>query len=98
LKKENYVNLKTQCYYKMSKRINDHGIAINTENPQIKEWIIEELEQVKAKDVDKDKKLSIIGKDEIKERIGRSPDFSDMMAMREWFELMPKPSITVIHM
>lgn len=95
---ENYANLKTQCYYKMAKKVNEHAMSIVCSDPQVREWIIEELEQVKQKDVDKDKKLSMVGKDEVKERIGRSPDFSDMIAMRIWFELIPRPKITVVRM
>lgn len=83
--KENYKNLKTQCYYMLADKINNHGIAINCNNETEKELIIEELEQVKSKD--SDNKLEIISKDEIKELIGRSPDFSDALMMRMWFEL-----------
>jgi len=31
--------------------------------------------------------LQIVGKEEIKENLGRSPDLSDMMMMRAYFEL-----------
>jgi hypothetical protein len=95
---ENYTNLKTQCYYKMSKKINERGVSVIVSEPQVRDWIIEELQQVRGKDYDKDKKLAIVSKDEVKEHIGRSPDFSDMIAMRYWFELIPKPSIRVIRM
>ena len=54
---------------------------------------MQELEQVKAKDVDKDKPLAIISKDDIKDNIGRSPDFSDTLMMRMYFDLVPRPSI-----
>lgn len=95
---DQYYNLKSQCYYYLAKNINDRAIAVKTENPRIKEIITEELEQVKAKDIDKDKKLAIISKDMVKERIGRSPDFSDTLAMRMFFELAPKPKITVVRL
>jgi len=38
--------------------------------------------------MDKDGKLKIVGKDEVKEAIGRSPDTGDTFIMRMWFELM----------
>jgi hypothetical protein len=52
--------------------------------------IVEELEQIKQKSVDNDAKKGIIPKDKVKQLIGRSPDFSDMLAMRTWFEFKPK--------
>jgi phage terminase large subunit len=52
---------------------------------------MEELGVVKRKDMDKDGKLRILSKEEIKELIGRSPDYSDMIAQREYLELLPPP-------
>ena len=85
--KENYQHLKAQCTYLMADYVNGHKISITNCPADIKELIIEELEQVKSKDADKDGKRKIIGKDEIKESIGRSPDYSDNIMMRMWFEL-----------
>lgn len=83
--KENYQNLKTQCYYIFAEKVNNHQIAINCPNETFKELIIEELEQVKSKE--SDGKLQLMSKDDIKELIGRSPDFADALMMRVWFEL-----------
>lgn len=85
--KQNFRNLKSQCYYMLADYINGHKIAIKTSDESIKELIIEELEQVKSKDLDKDSKLQIISKEEVKEVLGRSPDFSDALMMRIWFDL-----------
>ena len=52
-----------------------------------KQYIIEELEQVRAKNQDKDAKLQIIPKDIVKNLIGRSPDFADSLAMRMYYEI-----------
>ena len=90
--KENYQNLKTQCIYILARYINQHKIAIAVEDLKFKEFLIEELEQVKSKDSDKDGKLKLIPKDEIKELIGRSPDYSDAMMMRMYYELDPPQS------
>jgi putative acetyltransferase len=49
------------------------------------------LEQIKGRDVEKDGKLKIVAKDEIKEHIGRSTDYEDRISLRPWFELAPKP-------
>ncbi len=86
-KPDNFQNLKTQCYYKLADLCNIHKIRIDIEDSMDKKKLIEELEQVKSRDLDKDGKLKIIGKDEVKERIGRSPDFSDMLMMRMFFEI-----------
>lgn len=83
----NYQNLKTQCYYLISDKINNHEIAVKTEDENIKADLTEELEYVKSKDIDKGGKLKIIGKDEVKEFIGRSPDYSDALMMRIYFTL-----------
>jgi len=90
--KQNYQNLKTQCAYELARNIKLHTIKISVEDEQVKEWIIEELELLRSKDADKDGKLKIIPKEEMKELIGRSPDFLDMLIMRMWYEL--KPHIT----
>ena len=87
LKGENYQNLKTQCYYKLAEFINKGQIGINCSDVSIKNQIIEECEQVRTKDADKDNKLQIIPKDTIKAILGRSPDYSDAMAMRMYYEI-----------
>jgi len=92
--KENFDNLKSQCYYKLAEYINDNKIFINASGT-IKEKIIQELEQVKQKSVDNDGKKGIIPKDKVKALIGRSPDFSDCLAMRMVFEYTPKFAVSV---
>lgn len=91
LKDENYQNLKTQCYYKLSELINNGHINIFNYTIEQKERIIQELSLIKRKNIDKDGKLQIISKEEIKNMIGRSPDYSDAIMMRMYFTL--KPSI-----
>lgn len=87
---ENFDNLKSQCYFKIAERINKNGLYLECETEEIKQWIIEELEQVKQKALDSDMKKGVVPKDKVKELIGRSPDFSDTIMMREYFELKPK--------
>ena len=86
INKENYRNLKTQCYYILSEKINKKEIGISISDITIKKRIIQELEQVRRKDIDKDQKLSIIGKDVVKSILGRSPDYSDALMMRMYYE------------
>jgi len=95
---ENYSNLKSQCSYLLADRVNKHKMAVDIEPGQFhsevngitlevfKEMLIEELEHIKSKDKDKDTKLKVRTKEEVKEDIGRSPDFSDTAMMRMYFE------------
>lgn len=87
INKENYQNLKTQCYYKLADMINKGQIGISTNDITQKNHIIEELEQVRSKDMDKDGKLKLLPKEIIKTIIGRSPDYSDAMMMRMFYEI-----------
>jgi phage terminase large subunit len=87
LKNENYQNLKTQCYYKLADLINKGQLGITCPDVTMKNQIIEECEQVRMKDADKDNKLQILTKDTIKAIIGRSPDYSDALAMRMYYEI-----------
>jgi phage terminase large subunit len=99
--KEQYEHLKAQCTYLFADAVNAHRIAIRAEHTvcppdltptKVLDMTIEECEQMKSKDADKDGKRKILPKDEVKEKIGRSPDFSDSLMMRMWFELKPPMS------
>ncbi|MEI6490031.1 MAG: phage terminase large subunit [Bacteroidota bacterium] len=92
--KENFDNLKSQCYFKLAELMNKNEIYIQADGRQ-KQQIIEELEQVKQKSVDNDSSKGIISKDKVKALIGRSPDFSDCLAMRMYFEFTPKFVVSV---
>lgn len=86
---ENYANLKTQCAYYLAKAINAFDISFQCDlSPKQQEQIIEELEQLKSRDTDIDGKLKIISKQEMKDNIGRSPDYLDAMLMRFYFVLI----------
>ncbi len=89
-KKPNYNNLKSQCSILMGKRIQSRLAGEICNDGDVKDQTSEEMEQVKIKDIDKDGKLSILGKDVMKEKLGRSPDDWDSIMMRYWFELSPK--------
>lgn len=78
----NYANLKTQCYFKLVELIKKSQIYIEDDNVQFKDYLVQELEQLKRKDIDKDQKVRIIDKETIKENIGRSPDYSDAVMLR----------------
>lgn len=83
---ENYTNLKSQCSIKMAKRIEERTVCEMSDDQKVIDSTTEEMEQVKLKDIDKDGKMNIIPKDEVKALIGRSPDDWDTIMMRERFE------------
>jgi hypothetical protein len=85
---ENFSNLKTQCYYKLSELINRNEMYVKCDD-EIERLLTEELEWVRLpKEVDTSK-ISLLGKDLVKKQIGRSPDYSDALMMRCYFELNP---------
>lgn len=82
-----YANIKAECAYKLAEKINRREIKI-TCSPEQKQRIIEEVGVLKADSVDKDEtKKRIIKKELMKELLGRSPDFLDMLIMRMYFEI-----------
>lgn len=82
---ENFFNLKAQCYFQLAELTKKSKIFI--EEKQYRKQIIEELEQICKPPLTDDGKIRLEKKDAIKERLGRSPDFADMIMMRMWFEL-----------
>lgn len=88
LEKQNFVNLKTQCTFIMSEKVNAHEVEIAVDSPEIQEALSQELEVIRRRDVDNDNmKLALVSKDDIKQIIGRSPDLSDAFIMRGFFSL-----------
>ena len=87
LNDENYNNLKSQCGYKIAQKIVNREVGEICDNAEVKSITSEEMEQVKQKDIDKDGKVALIGKDIVKQMIGRSPDEWDSIMMRYYFEL-----------
>lgn len=87
-KREEYANLKSQCYFHYAKIVNDAKIFVNCNVPNDK--FIEEHEYIKNYSVDKDQKLRVLPKEKVKEMIGRSPDITDALMMRVVFDIKPK--------
>lgn len=87
----NYYNLQSQCGYHLANKINSHELFIECDlSEEDKESIVEELEQLKSFNADNGGKLRILPKEQIKQNIGRSPDWRDVLLMRYYFELKPK--------
>jgi len=86
--KENYDNLKSQCLYHMAARFNSGGYYLKAlAGTKYQERTAQELEQTRRGRPDDDGKMRVAPKAEEKQRLGRSPDFRDMIMMRELFEL-----------
>lgn len=84
---ENFNNLKSQCYFKLADIVKSNQLYVASDDPEFVARLIEEFEQVKQKDMDKDNKKQVVPKDKVKEILGRSPDVSDMVMMRMWWEI-----------
>jgi phage terminase large subunit len=94
-KPPNYANLKSQCYFYLADAIVRGDIGCYTSiDPKLKQMLIEDLEQVKRMPTD-DKPLAIIPKDEMKEKLGRSPDLADTLAMRMVFEIQKPKTVSI---
>lgn len=91
LKGEKFDNLKSQCYFKLSKT--DWHIS-NKIDEKYKQQITTELKAIRDKS--DDVKYKINSKDEQKLLLGKSPDFSDAIMMRMWFEYYKSNGINVI--
>ena len=89
-KPENFDNLKSQCYFGLAEKINANEVYLKVPTIEAKEKLIQELEWVRQFQMDKDGKRRVLPKDKVKEMIGRSPDLSDSLMMRFYFELAPK--------
>ena len=84
---QNFSNLKSQCYVKLSDLFKEGKISINIMDPNKIDELTQELLSVRLKDVDKDNKVSVASKDEMKKILGKSPDLSDALMMRMYYEI-----------
>ena len=93
-KKENYKNLKAQCYFMLADMCKDNLLFIQEKNYRTQ--IIQELEQINRLAFSDDGKLALEKKDAIRERIGRSPDFADAIMMRMLPEIKGTQKVGII--
>lgn len=82
LHNQNFSNLKSQCYIKLSELFKEGKISINIIEPSMVDDLTQELLAIKLKNLDKDNKIGVQSKDEMKRILGKSPDLSDCMMMR----------------
>lgn len=93
--KENYNHLKSQCYFHSGDAVSRGEYYVTEyvqnkmydQNMTVKERILWERKAIKRGNIDKDGKLCVIPKVEMKNFLdGQSPDLMDSFMMREWFE------------
>ena len=89
---ENYDNLKSQCGYKIADAINKNLIFEEHSNELFKSETEEELQVLKQRNIDSDRKLGLIPKEKMKDLIGRSPNHLDTYIMRGIFAINKKIS------
>lgn len=87
MEKPFFANLRSQCIWEFAQRIKEGKVAFKVNNEIIRNKLIEELEQWKLTSIDNDKKILIISKEDIREIIGRSTDYSDALYERSFFDL-----------
>ena len=97
--KENYANLKTQCFYRSGQRVDRGEMKISEhvankmydKSMTVRQRFMQERKAIKKAPKDKEGKLKIISKKEMAVLLnGDSPDLLDMFAQREIFELSPR--------
>ena len=88
LQEQNFTNLKSQCYVKLSDLIKQGKISINILDPSAVDELTQQLLAVKLKDVEKDGKVGVISKDQMKKLLGdKSPDLADSIMLRMYYEV-----------
>jgi phage terminase large subunit len=83
--RENYGNLKAQLYFTMAEAINERRMRIS--DVSMRDQIVQELEWCRQLDADRDGKVRVVPKQDIRDNIGRSPDIMDNLAYRMMHEL-----------
>jgi hypothetical protein len=84
--KPNFNNLKSQCGFYLANKVNNHEVSVTDKND--KDIIIEDLTALLVeKDIEKEGKQQLRPKEDVKEDLGRSPDYGDTFIMRAWFDL-----------
>ena len=90
LQDTNYQNLGVQCGYRFADRMNKNQVWINCLNltEDYKDMLTQDLEAQERMPRNENEKLKLLKKVDVKDKLGRSPDFWDAMRMRMYFELV----------
>lgn len=90
-----YHRLRDQCYHLLSLKQDEIAISMKDVEiynsgvtvEQLKRMIIDDTDAIVQVDIDKDAPFRVINKQELKKKIGRSPDIWDTLMMLMFFEI-----------
>ena len=92
--KKEFVNFKSECGFKLAEVINNREIKVICSKAQEEIIKTEITICLKRSNMDKDEsKKRLIPKDKMKELLGHSPDYLDMLLMGMYYEITPKFSV-----
>ena len=91
----NYANLKTQCYFKLKYLMEKREIRVNT-SWEIKDKLQNELDNILVKDLEWENKIRLESKEDMKKRLGHSPDYADAIMMR-MYRTLGRPYSPIDH-
>lgn len=83
----NFENLKTQLYFKLSEVFEQGRISFNKITDEQAEKISQELQILRRENVERDGRVCMTRKAEVKALLSRSPDYSDALAYLMYFFL-----------
>lgn len=84
----NYNRLRDQCIFMLAEKINGRSFTFSFENETLKDNLKQELLLYKNESSGTDKPLQATSKKDLRVKIGRSTDVSDLPVMRMLFELI----------
>jgi len=95
--KQKYKNLRSACAFKLAEHINKHELYIHGITREQQEEIAKEISVcLKRNRVDSDGKLEVIPKDKMKESLGHSPDYLDMLMMGMYWEIKESEKVVTV--
>lgn len=82
-----FKNLRAQAFYYAAQKVNECEAAFAVNSVHLQSQIQQEMRAIRRVRTPDGGKYQIIAKEEIKDRIGRSPDLADCFSMRSIFDL-----------
>ena len=88
-----YGNLRAQCIFGVAKLVFERKVSISDQiSKQDRDLLFEDLEYFKQREINSEKSIFVEKKEDMKKKLGRSPDFGDMFFMRYYFNLIKVPN------
>ena len=86
-RRPNFRNLRAQAFWLLKDRLDNCEVFFAQNSLHLHDTLRQELRSIKKVPNPDGGKLQVIPKSEVKEMIGRSPDFADCLSMRSIFDL-----------